>query len=250
MTRPGSTEGDGRAGARSPARCAVLPVRRGVGVRARRPTAEVAHGRRRTSPLRRTRLVDVHGRPLVAANLAAETNYVFQYPCGNGPRRRPCLLLNAARLRGTPCRSPAEARGAGTGAATWQGGDGHGSATSWRSRRSARTSSPTRRARSRSSATSARSRPPRAARSSIAAPTTASTTRRRARASRPGLAAAAGAAILLEHDAGRRSVRARHRRARPVRRVLRQVRRGASVREVDRRGQRRSTDSSNACRCS
>ena len=37
----------------------------------------------------RVRLVDVHGRPLVAADLAVETNYIFHYPFA----ATPCLLL-------------------------------------------------------------------------------------------------------------------------------------------------------------
>lgn len=64
----------------------------------------------------RTRLVDVHGRPLVAANLAAETNYVFQYPYASTP----CLLLKLPRAVTVPA---ALKRQDGTGYA-WQGGVG------------------------------------------------------------------------------------------------------------------------------
>jgi arsenite oxidase small subunit len=41
----------------------------------------------------RTRLVDVHGRPIRLADLAAETNYIFQYPFV----ATPCLLLRLPR---------------------------------------------------------------------------------------------------------------------------------------------------------
>ena len=41
----------------------------------------------------RTRLTDVHGRPVRARELAAETNYVFQYPFA----ATPCLLVKLSR---------------------------------------------------------------------------------------------------------------------------------------------------------
>lgn len=41
----------------------------------------------------RTRLVDVHGRPIRLSDLAPETNYVFQYPYA----ATPCLLLKLKR---------------------------------------------------------------------------------------------------------------------------------------------------------
>jgi len=41
----------------------------------------------------RTRLVDIHGRPIRLAELAADTNYVFQYPFA----ATPCLLLRLSR---------------------------------------------------------------------------------------------------------------------------------------------------------
>ena len=41
----------------------------------------------------RTRLTDVHGRPIRARELAAETNYVFQYPFA----ATPCLLVKLSR---------------------------------------------------------------------------------------------------------------------------------------------------------
>jgi arsenite oxidase small subunit len=41
----------------------------------------------------RTRLIDIHGRPIVAKTLAAETNYVFHYPYA----ATPCFLLRLPR---------------------------------------------------------------------------------------------------------------------------------------------------------
>ena len=41
----------------------------------------------------RTRLVDIHGAPLKARSLAAETNYIFHYPFVSTP----CFLLNLGR---------------------------------------------------------------------------------------------------------------------------------------------------------
>ena len=64
----------------------------------------------------RTRLTDVHGRPLRAADLAPETNYVFQYPFA----ATPCLLLKLAR----PVTVPAGTRRADGDAPAWQGGVG------------------------------------------------------------------------------------------------------------------------------
>ena len=64
----------------------------------------------------RTRLIDVHGRPIRLRDLAADTNYVFQYPYA----ATPCLLVKLSR----PV-SPAVnlTRVDGTGYA-WQGGVG------------------------------------------------------------------------------------------------------------------------------
>jgi len=64
----------------------------------------------------RTRLIDVHGRPIRLRDLTADTNYVFQYPYA----ATPCLLVKLSR-------SASEAvnltRVDGTGYA-WQGGVG------------------------------------------------------------------------------------------------------------------------------
>ena len=64
----------------------------------------------------RTRLVDVHGKPLVASDLAPETNYVFQYPYA----ATPCLLLRLAR----PVAIPASLKRQDGVAYAWQGGVG------------------------------------------------------------------------------------------------------------------------------
>jgi len=41
----------------------------------------------------RTRLVDIHGAPLKASSVAAETNYIFHYPFVSTP----CFLLNLGK---------------------------------------------------------------------------------------------------------------------------------------------------------
>jgi arsenite oxidase small subunit len=64
----------------------------------------------------RTRLVDVHGDPIRAAALAAETNYVFQYPYAGTP----CFLL---RLAG-PVVAPATLRLEDGATYSWSGGIG------------------------------------------------------------------------------------------------------------------------------
>ena len=64
----------------------------------------------------RTRLADVHGRPIRAADLAPETNYVFHYPFA----ATPCLLLKLAR----PVAVPATAKRNEVAAPAWQGGVG------------------------------------------------------------------------------------------------------------------------------
>jgi arsenite oxidase small subunit len=64
----------------------------------------------------RTRLVDVHGRPIRLAELAPETNYVFQYPYA----ATPCLLL---KLRRAVVPDASLKREDGTTYA-WQGGVG------------------------------------------------------------------------------------------------------------------------------
>ena len=146
-------------------------VRHGDGV-PRRMARRVGGGRPRIYA--RTRLVDVHGRPLRLAQLVPETNYVFHYPYASTP----CLLLKLRRPVTVPGGAQARGRHAATrGRAAWAA-----SATSSRSPRSARTSSRIRRARCRSSAISASAPRPPARTSSIAAPTTACTTPRKARA--------------------------------------------------------------------
>jgi len=64
----------------------------------------------------RTRLIDVHGRPIRLRDLAADTNYVFQYPYA----ATPCLLVKLSR---SPSPSVNLTRVDGTGYA-WQGGVG------------------------------------------------------------------------------------------------------------------------------
>jgi len=46
----------------------------------------------------RTRLIDIHGDPMKAAKLAAETNYVFHYPFASTP----CFLLKLPRRLAEP----------------------------------------------------------------------------------------------------------------------------------------------------
>ena len=64
----------------------------------------------------RTRLVDVHGRTLRIGDLAAETNYVFQYPFA----ATPCLLLKLGR----PVAVAAAMKRQDGSAYAWQGGVG------------------------------------------------------------------------------------------------------------------------------
>ena len=64
----------------------------------------------------RTRLVDVHGRTLRIGDLAAETNYVFQYPFA----ATPCLLLKLGR----PVAVAATMKRQDGSAYAWQGGVG------------------------------------------------------------------------------------------------------------------------------
>jgi len=67
-------------------------------------------------PYERARLVDVHGAPVKARTLAAETNYLFHYPFAGTP----CFLLNLGRPAGTPSTLRRE-----DGATyAWQGGVG------------------------------------------------------------------------------------------------------------------------------
>ncbi|HZQ60797.1 MAG TPA: twin-arginine translocation signal domain-containing protein [Casimicrobiaceae bacterium] len=64
----------------------------------------------------RVQLVDVHGAPLKAQALAAETNYVFNYPYASTP----CFLLNLGR----PITTPADLRREDGARYAWQGGVG------------------------------------------------------------------------------------------------------------------------------
>ena len=64
----------------------------------------------------RTRLVDVHGAPLHARSLVAETNYIFHYPYAGTP----CFLLNLGR----PVIVPATLRRADGATYAWNGGVG------------------------------------------------------------------------------------------------------------------------------
>lgn len=75
-----------------------------------------AYAQAAPKPYARTRLVDVNGRPIRAAGLAAEVNYVFQYPF----TATPCLLL---KLRKPVVAAPALKREDGSTYA-WQGGVG------------------------------------------------------------------------------------------------------------------------------
>ena len=170
------------------------------------PLAGVGATRRRAR-YARARLVDVHGAPIRLRALAAETNYVFHYPFA----ATPCLLLKLAGAVTVARRRCSREDGDDVRLA---GRRGTASATSSRSPRSARTSSRIRRARCRSSATSASAPRRPARRSSIAAPTTASTIPRQGARVVAGPAPQPLAAILLEYDAARRrAVRARHGRA-------------------------------------
>jgi len=69
-------------------------------------------------PYARTRLVDIHGAPIRVAALAADTNYVFQYPYA----ATPCFLLKLGR----PVTAPAELRRQDGGRYAWRGGVGPG----------------------------------------------------------------------------------------------------------------------------
>lgn len=64
------------------------------------------------------RLVDIHGSPILAGRLTAETNYVFQYPFA----ATPCFLLRLAK----PSAGPATLRREGGGRYEWPGGVGPG----------------------------------------------------------------------------------------------------------------------------
>jgi len=64
----------------------------------------------------RSRLIDIHGRPIRLAALEPEINYVFQYPF----EATPCLLI---KLRGPVAVQPSLKRENGS-AYAWQGGVG------------------------------------------------------------------------------------------------------------------------------
>lgn len=64
----------------------------------------------------RTRLVDVHGEPLRARALAAETNYIFHYPFV----ATPCFLLRLRR----PVAAPARLKREDGASYAWSGGVG------------------------------------------------------------------------------------------------------------------------------
>jgi Rieske Fe-S protein len=65
---------------------------------------------------RRVKLVDIHGRPIHAARLAAETNYVFQYPFA----ATPCFLLRLPK----PAATQASLRREDGNVYDWSGGVG------------------------------------------------------------------------------------------------------------------------------
>lgn len=65
---------------------------------------------------RRVRLVDIHGVPIKAASLAADTNYVFQYPFA----ATPCFLLRLPR----PAAARSTLRREDGGSYDWSGGVG------------------------------------------------------------------------------------------------------------------------------
>ncbi|MBA3506381.1 MAG: (2Fe-2S)-binding protein [Betaproteobacteria bacterium] len=64
----------------------------------------------------RTRLVDIHGKPVRSHQLAAETNYVFHYPF----TATPCLLLKLGR----PVAAAAALQREDGASYAWQGGVG------------------------------------------------------------------------------------------------------------------------------
>jgi arsenite oxidase small subunit len=64
----------------------------------------------------RTRLVDVHGRPIRASDLLPDTNYVFQYPFV----ATPCLLVRMSR----PAAAAVNLKREDGAAYAWQGGVG------------------------------------------------------------------------------------------------------------------------------
>lgn len=80
--------------------------------------AAVAESWAQAAPKRyeRTRLVDVHGRPVRARELAAETNFVFHYPYA----ATPCFLLRLRR----PVTVPATLRREDGATYAWSGGVG------------------------------------------------------------------------------------------------------------------------------
>ena len=69
----------------------------------------------------RTRLIDVHGRPIQPGQLALETNYVFHYPYA----ATPCLLLKLAR----PVAAPAALKRQDGSEYAWRGDHGQWNGT-------------------------------------------------------------------------------------------------------------------------
>ncbi len=90
--------------------CAALP---GAGALAEAMTAWAEAAPRRYA---RARLVDIHGEPIKARAIVAETNYVFNYPYA----ATPCFLLDLGR----PVSAPAELRREDGTHYAWQGGVG------------------------------------------------------------------------------------------------------------------------------
>lgn len=78
--------------------------------------ARVVQGASAPRRYARTRLVDIHGSPIRASGLAAETNYVFHYPFA----ATPCFLLRLPR----PAATPAALRREDGGRYEWPGGVG------------------------------------------------------------------------------------------------------------------------------
>ena len=89
--------------------CAVLS---GAGLLA----GEVARADTPPRLYARTRLIDVHGRPIRASDLLPDTNYVFQYPF----LATPCLLVRMSR----PAVATVNLKREDGAAYAWQGGVG------------------------------------------------------------------------------------------------------------------------------
>ncbi|MBK9704497.1 MAG: hypothetical protein IPO75_14195 [Betaproteobacteria bacterium] len=92
--------------------CAVLGGTAGLA------TAAAAWADSAPRPYPRARLVDVHGTPVRASALAADTNYLFNYPYASTP----CFLLDLGR----PVPAAATLRRENGSTYGWQGGVGPG----------------------------------------------------------------------------------------------------------------------------